>query len=126
MDTDSCQYLAKYDENGTDQWIEQPYDCGYYFVNATKIRIDTSGNIYISGYSATTYSQYTSSGYYAFINKFSPTGSFISGRSFDSSENDYGNSVGIGPAGEVYLTGTASAAMPYCSWLGSTDYFLVN
>ncbi len=122
----TCQYLAKYDENGEDQWVEQPYDCGYYYINTTKIRLDSSGNIYISGYQATTYSQYNSSRYFAFINKFDSTGSYIIGRSFDSSLSDYGNSVGIGPSGEVYLVGTAGEAMPYCSSKGYSDYFLVK
>jgi hypothetical protein len=82
--------------------------------NATQIAIDVSGNIYCTGYfSGTndfdpgpgTFTLASNGGYDAYVNKLDAQGNFVWAKSWGGAQNDYGSSVIVNNAGDVFICG---------------------
>ncbi len=130
--------LAKFDGTGSRLWgtyyggtgTDQPTGCA----------TDTSGNVYITGVTAsgsgiaTTGALQTSigGGNDAFIAKFSSTGGLVWGTYYGGSAADQGNDIAVDASGNVLVAGTTSSASGIysggfqASYAGGTDAMVVK
>lgn len=138
-------FLVKYSASGKFQWVQQAGGNGYDFGNG--ISTDRAGNIYITGYfegkayfskkaitpgtkndpgSSKIITSIVSSD--LFIAKYNSSGSLIWVQQARGSINDYGNSISVDAAGNVYATrqtpGIATFGSGSVSSSGGTDIFI--
>jgi uncharacterized delta-60 repeat protein len=94
----------KYDASGTVQWIQRYNGTGNNRDEASSLKIDASGNVYVTGYSRTgevtgtenfTTIKYNSAGVQQWLQTYNGTGNNI----------DDANSIAVDAAGNVYVTG---------------------
>ena len=116
-------YLIKYNSSGTSQWINQ-------FGSSARdqpwngIAIDSSNNIYVTGYTAGGLDSNTSSGGNdAFLVKFDSLGTKQWTSQWGTSSNDNGLVVAVDSSGNIYVSGETLGALEGSNQ-GSTDVFL--
>jgi uncharacterized delta-60 repeat protein len=99
--TASDYATIKYDAFGVEQWVTRHDEPGHANDRVTAIAIDSSGNIYVTGYS---YSINSSSDYLTI--KYDATGvrQWIA-RYGSGDNNDYAAALAVDGAGNVYVTG---------------------
>ncbi len=112
-------FLAKFDANGNRLWAT--YYGGNMSDEATGCAIDASGNIFMSGYTATTASTFIATagsqqpahgGFGsndAFLVKFNSNGVRQWGTYYGGNGQDYGHSCSTDPSGNVFLSGSTTA-----------------
>jgi uncharacterized delta-60 repeat protein len=93
--------IAKYNNSGTIQWQRTlgGIDSDY----GTSIAVDSSGNVYIGGY---TRSQ-SAGGFDVLITKYNTSGTIQWQRTLGGSAFDYGTSIAVDSSGNVYVAGYA-------------------
>ena len=98
----------KYDTAGTQLWVpEARYDYANLDDGATAVTVDSSGNVYVTGYST---ASITPGGIaihdYATI-KYDPWGGVLWAARYDgpASGDDVATAIAVDPAGNVYVTG---------------------
>ncbi|MCX6752260.1 MAG: SBBP repeat-containing protein [Candidatus Nomurabacteria bacterium] len=96
------------------------------------IAVDVNGNVYVSGYSSSTWGSpvraYTDGGD-AFVAKLSSTGILIWNTFLGGNGEDYGFGVAVDTNGNVYATGYSNdtwGVTPVRSYTSSTDAFVVK
>ncbi len=134
-------FLAKFSSTGALQW--GTYYGGSGFDQANGIALAGTGNVYITGYTATTTGMTTSGSYQpafggggsdAFLADFNSTGALNWATYYGGSGNDAANGVAIGSTGALYLYGSTSSTSGIASSGayqaafagGSYDAFLSN
>lgn len=115
-------FVAKYDTNGNLLWGRQrgtvERDCAY------GVATDSSGNIYVTGYTGGGLDGYTNAGgttWDIFLMKFSPAGDWLWTRQFGTANADEGYAVATDVAGNVYLTGYVRGDIHGQTRVGSAD-----
>ncbi|MBB5332801.1 SBBP repeat-containing protein [Chryseobacterium koreense] len=106
-------FIQKLDNNGNFLWAKSFGGSGN--ERGKSIAIDTSGNVFTTGYYTDTadfdpgtavFNLTSNYGYDIFVQKLDPNGNFVWAKSFGSSVlNDYGNSVATDASGNVYTGG---------------------
>jgi len=118
-------FVAKYDTNGNQIWIDQFGSSSS--DNANGITIDSSGNIYVVGYTASTLPGNTKLGLNdAFITKYNASGNILWIKQFGSSLSDIAYGVSTDTSGSIYVVGQTYGTLAGNSTLGSTDGFLAK
>jgi len=133
-------FLSKFNSNGT--LIYSTYLGGTKADTGYGVALDSNGNIYLIGSTASTNFPTTTdayqptlsggSGYDAFLSKFNSTGSLVYSTYLGGTSSDYGQSIAVDNNGNIYLTGyTQSSDFPITSDAyqntsggGSNDAFL--
>jgi len=121
-------FAAKLNNSGALQWNTflggSDYDFGH------SIAEDTSGNVYVAGYSYATWGSpiLPYSGYYdAFAAKLDGTGILQWNTFLGSSSSDYGYGIAADTGGNVYVTGVSGAwGSPVRQYAGGTDAFVAK
>jgi hypothetical protein len=111
-------FIAKYDTNGVAQWAARVAGSGYDY--GSGISVDSSGNVYITGYydngplnvysqgSTTPATQLSNSGNGdVFIAKYDTNGVVQWAARAAGSDNDYGYGISVDGTGNVYVTGNS-------------------
>ena len=89
------------------------------------VSFDTAGNAYVAGYTDGPLPGHTELGADdAFIRKYDPTGNIIWTRQFGTAFTDRAHSVSVDTAGNSYVTGYTSGAMPGQTSSGGGDAFI--
>ena len=109
-------FVTKFNSAGT-QVLYSTYIGGNGQDNATSIAVDSSGNAYITGFTdsnnfpVSNALQPNNRGTFnAFVVKLSPAGAVLNSTLFGGSVNDYGSSIAVDSAGNVYIAGLATSA----------------
>jgi Ca2+-binding RTX toxin-like protein len=118
-------FVAKYDANGNQIWIDQFGSSSS--DNANGVTIDSSGNVYVVGYTASTLPGNTKLGVNdAFITKYNASGDIVWIKQFGSSVSDIAYGVSTDTSGSIYVVGQTYGALAGNSSLGSTDGILAK
>jgi hypothetical protein len=108
-------FVVKLDPSGT-RVIYSTYIGGNGQDNGSAIAVDATGNAYVTGYTGSTNfpvinaMQPAKNGEFnAFVTKLSPTGGLLYSTHLGGSLGDYGSSIAVDAAGNVYVAGVATS-----------------
>ncbi|MBI4332773.1 MAG: SBBP repeat-containing protein [Chloroflexi bacterium] len=119
----SDAYVRKYNPSGVEQWTRQFGASGYEFVSA--IALDGSGNVYVGGSASGNLSGTSAGGYDAFLaSLFGSTGTTQWLDQFGTAGSDQVSGVGADAAGNIYVAGHTSGALPGQTSSGNYDIFV--
>jgi hypothetical protein len=98
---------------------------------ARAISVDSSGNVYITGYSAATWGSPLhaySGGYDIFVLKLDSSGAYQWNTFYGSSYTDYTEGISVDSSGNVYITGYSYATWgsPLHAHSGASDIFVLK
>ena len=118
-------FLVKYNSSGTKQWVKQLEGSSKSFDNAQGLAVDSSDNIYVTGFTSGGLDGNTSSGKHdIFLVKYNSSGTKQWIQQFGSSENDLGIAVDVDSKGNIYLTGYTEGGLDGKTNSGERDIFL--
>ena len=118
-------FLIKYNSSGTKQWTKQLGNS----VNqhGKDVTTDSSGNIYVTGYTGGGLDGNTSSGSWdIFLVKYNSSGTKQWTKQLGTSSSDFGNSVTTDSSGNIYVTGDTYGGLDGNTSSGLGDIFLVK
>ncbi|NYB25879.1 MAG: chitobiase/beta-hexosaminidase C-terminal domain-containing protein [Methanobacteriaceae archaeon] len=122
-------FLSKFSSSGA--LVYSTYLGGTTNDYGSGIAVDNEGNIYITGYTASSNFPTTAGAYQttcgggndAFLSKFSSSGTLVYSTYLGGTTNDYVNSIAIDNEGNIYITGfTASTNFPTTAGAYQTIY----
>ena len=119
-------FLVKYDSSGTKQWTKQ---LGTSSIDYGKgVSTDSSGNIYVTGYTGGGLDGNTSSGGLGdiFLVKYNSSGTKQWTKQLGTSSDDWGNGVSTDSSGNIYVTGVNGGGLDGNTSSGWYDIFLVK
>jgi len=118
-------FLVKYNSSGTKQWTKQLGTSSSDSGNG--VTTDSSGNIYVTGYTRGGLDGNTNSGSYdIFLVKYNSSGTKQWTKQLGTSSGDYGNDVTTDSSDNVYVTGSTGGGLDGNTSSGNQDIFLVK
>jgi len=105
-------FISKLDSNGNFVWAKQMG--GALNNQGISISVDTSGNVYTTGYflgtvdfdpGVDTFDLTSAGGFDIFISKLDSSGNFIWAKQIGGTDNDFGQSITTDNSGNAYITG---------------------
>ena len=118
-------FLVKYNRYGVKQWTRQ---FGTFYNDfGLGVTVDASGNIYVVGGTSGNLDGNVSAGASdMFLVKYSSSGVKQWTQQFGTSSVDYGRSIVLDSANNIYISGTTSGALDNNTRVGGIDIFLVK
>ena len=117
-------FVAKYDNNGVNQWTKQGGT--YLSENGKDLAIDSSNNIYLIGSTQGNLDGNSSAGNYdIFFIKYDISGDRKWTKQIGSSADDFGYSIGIDNSNNIYITGFTEGSISGSN-AGGRDGFLAK
>ncbi len=118
-------FLVKYNSSGTKLWTQQLGSSG--FDTAEGITLDSSNNIYISGYTTKGLDGNTWLGVQDFfLVKYNSSGTKQWTQQSGSNSGDYGYGTAVDSSDNIYITGSTSGGIGGNTNDGGSDIFLVK
>ncbi|MBS3029307.1 MAG: SBBP repeat-containing protein [Dolichospermum sp. DET50] len=118
-------FIAKYDTNGTQTWVKQFGTSADEF--ATGITLDSSNNIYVTGYTKGSFAGSTNKGGNdAFVSKYDANGNLAWVKQLGTTGDDYGSNLTTDSTGNVYIAGVTYGALSGNTNKGNSDGFLAK
>ena len=118
-------FLVKYNSSGAKQWTEQLGTSSK--DDGTSVTTDSSGNIYMTGFTTGGLDGNTNSGGTdMFLVKYNSTGTKQWTKQLGTSSLDYGNGITSDSSGNIYVTGITSGGLDGNTIYGKNDMFLVK
>ena len=119
--------VSKYNSSGTQAWVKQLGSSGNNYANINGISTDSTGNVFITGFTDGTFSGNTSLGSYdGFVAKYSTTGTLAWVRQFGTTSDDYSAASKTDSVGNTYVTGWTGGQFTGNTALGGYDGFLAK
>jgi uncharacterized delta-60 repeat protein len=117
--------LVKYNVSGTYQWTQQlgsssSYDTG------NGVTVDSSDNIYVTGYTNGILGNSSSGGYDIFLVKYTSSGTKQWTKQLGTSSNDFGFGVTVDSSDNIYVAGQTSGGLDGNTNSGGNDLILVK
>lgn len=97
---------AKFDANGGEQWRRTYNGLGDYNDNADALRVDSVGNVYVTGSTIVITNGRTNNNFC--LLKYDPNGTLLWEREWDGGDNDGANELELDRSGNIIVTGTAA------------------
>ena len=119
-------FLVKYNSSGTKQWTQQ---LGTSLLDKGRgVTVDSSDNIYVTGYTNGGLDNNTNSENYKdiFLVKYNSSGTKQWTQQLGTSSNDYGRGVAVDSSDNIYVTGYTEGGLDNNTNSGDTDIFLVK
>ena len=119
----SDAFLMKFDSGGSKQWTKLIGTSSDDIAN--DIIIDSSNNIYITGYSNGHFDNHTNTGNSdIFISKYNSTGNKQWSKLFGSNLDDVGNELALDSLSNIYITGYSKGNLDNKTNSGNSDIFI--
>ncbi len=116
-------FVAKYDAAGNRLWLRQRGTSEREF--AYGVATDSTGNIYVTGYTGSALDGNTSFGNWdIFVMKFGPTGNWLWTKQDGAGQDDEGRAIATDPSGNIYVTGYVRGNFHGITRVGSADVFI--
>ncbi len=119
-------FLTKYSSDGTKQWTKQWGTSENDYGNS--VAVDSSDNIYVTGYTEGDLDGNTYAGGYGdiFLTKYSSDGTKQWTQQWGTSKGDRGSSVAVDSSDNIYVTGDTYGDLDGTTNAGSWDIFLTK
>ncbi len=108
-------FVAKYSPAGVPQWVKRFGDAADQFGEG--IAVDTSGNVYVTGYFFGTVDfgtgPLTSNGYDIVVAKYTTNGVGVWAKVLGGSSSDMGQAIAVDGSGNVYVAGQFAATVDF-------------
>lgn len=104
-------FLAKYNPDGTQEWIRQFGTSGDDAYSTASFDIDSEDNIYVTGFTNSNLGGDNQGGYDAWVAKYDPDGVLQWTQQLGSQEREYGTDIVANDFGEVFVTGFTSGSL---------------
>ena len=118
-------FLVKFNSSGTKQWTQQLGTSSMDF--GSGVTTDSSGNIYVTGYTRGGLDGNTNSGSYdIFLVKYNSSGTKQWTKQLGTSSDDWGNGVSTDSSGNIYVTGYTDGGLDGNTNSGKDDIFLIK
>ncbi len=118
-------FIVKYDYKGFPLWVR--VRGGSENDGATAIAVDSSDNVYIAGYTASSFDGNTNNGKSdIFVMKYNSFGTWQWTKYFGGSEADEANDIVVGSDGYIYVTGYTKSSFNGQSNTGGQDLFVLK
>ncbi|MGK7936602.1 MAG: SBBP repeat-containing protein [Xenococcaceae cyanobacterium] len=120
-------WLAKYDTDGNQVWVEQFGTSGDDSPSLDSIEIDSNDNIFVSGYTEGNLGGENAGSYDAWVAKFDTDGSQLWLEQFGTTEYDAATTVSADDYGNLYVSGITEGSIgetnagAYDSWIVKLD-----
>ena len=125
--------LIKYDASFNEQWIRQLGNnegseaLPKYGTYAADISTDTSGGIYVAGFTTGEFDGNTNiGGFDLFVVKYDMTGAKIWSKQLGSTDTDYAKSITVDSSGDILLTGYTYGSLSGFTNAGYYDFFIIK
>ena len=116
-------FIRKYSPAGSELWTRQFSGTSHDYAWATSA--DSSGNVFVAGYTVGRFPGLTPSGQNdVFVRKYDPDGVAVWTRQFGSSVHDFCEGAAVDSTGNLYLAGYTYGALSGQSSLGLQDAFV--
>ena len=120
-------FLVKYNSSGTKQWTKQLEAPSLSYESSQGLAVDSSDNIYVTGYTNGGLDSNTNSGGHdIFLVKYNSSGTKQWTKQFGSTENDKGLGVAVDSSDNIYVTGYTEGGLDGNTNSGEKDIFLVK
>jgi uncharacterized delta-60 repeat protein len=121
-------FLVKYNSSGTKQWVKQlEGSSSKSYEKSQGLAVDSSDNIYVTGYTVGGLDGNTSSGSSdIFLVKYNQSGSKQWTKQLGTNSSDGGSGVTTDSSGNIYVTGTTNGGLDGNTNSGEGDIFLVK
>ncbi|MFM6056008.1 MAG: SBBP repeat-containing protein, partial [Sphaerospermopsis kisseleviana] len=118
-------FVSKYDTNGTQTWVKQLRTSSNEY--STGVASDSTGNIYVTGYTTGAFSGNTNRGAEdGFLAKYSSTGTQLWVRQFGTTGQDFLQKVKTDSAGNIYVVGVTSGTFTGNTSVGGWDSYIAK
>jgi len=118
-------FLVKYNSSGIKQWTQQLGTSSSDIVNG--VTVDSSNNIYVTGYTGGGLDNNTSSGGYdIFLVKYNSSGTKQWTKQLGTSSSDHGQGVIVDSSDNIYVTGYTGGGLDGNTNSGEDDIILVK
>jgi len=118
-------FIVKYSSDRVKQWTRRLGGTGREMVR--DIAIDSSANIYLTGYTNSSLDGNSALGNYdIFVAKYNSNGEKQWTKQIGSSSDDRGYSIAVDDSGSSYITGMAKGGLDGNSNLGGADFFVLK
>jgi Beta-propeller repeat. len=118
-------FVVKYYDNGTNQWTKQLGTSSN--DNANGIDTDSSGNVYVTGWTSEGLDGNTyAGGDDLFVVKYNSSGAKQWTKQLETSSSESFNLVATDSSGNVYISGATNGGLDGNTNAGGSDFFLVK
>jgi hypothetical protein len=120
-------FVRKYDSSGNEVWTRQfgSDNSGWGGAYARRVRVDSSGNVYVMGYTGGAILDQTYLGCNdIFVRKYDSEGNILWTRQFGTTGDEYGYGLAVDGSDRIYVVGTTFGALPDQTPSGGSDAFI--
>ena len=104
-------FLAKYNSDGTQEWVRQFGTSGDDGLFTASFDIDSENNIYVTGYTDSDLGGANQGDYDTWVAKYDPQGNQQWTQQFGTANREYGTDVTANEFGEVFVTGFTNGSL---------------
>ena len=115
-------FVSKYNTSGTLQWTSRLGTAA--LEESSAITTDSSGNVFISGFTKGSLDGSNAGGYDAFFSKYNTSGALQWTRQLGTPGDDYSSGVATDSSGNIYISGRTGGSLGGQAYFGGTDAFV--